>query len=437
MKHKIKLGLIGLGTVGSKVLDLIHRNKRNIEQKVGAELEFSYICEKDKTKLKSLDSHLFRNSIITADWKRVIDNPDIDIAVELIGGKKIAKNIIIGALEKNKHVVTANKAVLSENWDQIFSLAIKNQKLVYFEASVGAGIPVIQALNEGLAANKISSIVGILNGTCNYVLTKMTVKNIGFRQALKEAQKQGFAETSSELDINGTDTLHKLSILSSIAWNTKISLTNIYCEGISKLSLDDIRFAYDEFGYAIKLLGIAQEKKGKLELQVRPCLISKNHPFASVENEYNAILLDGNACGQIIFYGKGAGGYPAASAVVSDIIFLSRQVAINIAGKIPYVSYEPDKKITYSDINESFGSFYLRFTTVDKPGVLSQISGILGKYRVSIASVYQKEQLSKHRPGVPILMLTHQSKEGSIREAVRKIDSLPIVKAETVFLRIF
>jgi len=436
MKHKIKLGLIGLGTVGSKVLDLIFKNKDLIERKIGALIEFSYICDRYKNRFNLINKMFYKNVRFTTDYQEVINSSDVDIVIELIGGRNVAKKIILESLEKNKHVVTANKAVLAENWDEIFSLARRKQKLVYFEASVGAGIPIIQALNEGLAANNISTIIGILNGTCNYILTKMTTEHVSFDLALKEAQRKGFAETNPVFDIRGIDTLHKLVILSSIAWGSKIDIGTVYCEGISNLKIDDIIFAYDEFDYVIKLLGIARRVNNELELQVRPCLISKKHPFSSVENEYNAILLNGDACGEIIFYGKGAGGYPAASAVVSDIIFLSRQVAIDTAGRIPYVNYDPDSKQDYLDINDTYGCYYVRFTTVDKPGVLSQISGILGKHKVSIASVYQKEQLSRYRRGVPILMLTHLTREGAIRNAINEIDKLSIVKSKTVLLKI-
>jgi homoserine dehydrogenase len=434
MKREVKLGLIGIGTVGEKVLDLIYKNKNHIERKIGARVNFSYVCDKNRSALKKISRH--KNCVSTTDWKKVIGDPAVDIIVELIGGSNPARQIIVQSLKKNKHVVTANKAILAEDWHKLFSLARSKQRLIYFEASVAGGVPVIQALNEGLAANNISNIVGILNGTCNYILTKMTNNNVDFTTALREAQKAGFAEPDPHLDIEGIDTAHKLAILSSVTWAGHVKLEHIYCEGISSLSHIDVKFAKNEFGYVIKLLGIARKNNGKLELHVRPCFISKRHPFSSVDNEYNAILLNGDACGQMIFQGKGAGGYPAASAVVSDIIFLARQVAIGMAGRIPYVDYAPGKKLSFLNIDDSTGCYYLRFTAADRPGVLAQVSGILGKHKVSIASVYQKGPLDKIRLGMPVLMLTHRAREGSVKKALYEIDRLKVIVQKSVMIRI-
>jgi len=430
---KINLGLIGFGAVGNNVLKLFERNRDSIEQKIGSSIEFSYVCDKNSARLREIKKKVKK---VTTDWHRVVKSQSVDIVIELIGGENPARDIIISALKNNKNIVTANKLVLAKNWEEIFSLARKKQKLVYFEAAVGAGIPVVQALNEGLAANRINRIIGILNGTTNYILTKMTREDIDFETALKHAQKQGFAELNPKLDIMGFDTAHKLSILTSIGWSTWLKLENIYVEGIEKIAVEDVKFAYNEFGYVIKLLGIARQIDNKLEIAVRPCLIPKTHPFASVDNEYNAVLLDGDACGEIIFYGKGAGGFPAASAVVSDIMFLARQISAGTAGKIPYVSYEPAKKLSFLSVEQTEGCYYLRFNMADRPGVLSKISGILGKCKVSIASVYQKEPLFKYRRGVPVLMLTHSTNESALKEAIDEIDKLKITKSRTVLFRI-
>jgi len=433
-KTKINLGLIGLGTVGSKVIDLFYKNKSIIEQKIGAEIEFYILCDVDKKRFNAvpLSKKIKRTNL----WEEVVDNPEVDIVIELIGKEDIARKIIVESLKNNKNVVTANKAVLAKHWDEIFSIAREKQKLVYFEGSVGAGIPIIQALNEGLAANRIKRIVGILNGTTNYILTKMLKENISYETALKSAQKNGFAESNPKIDVSGIDTTNKLSILSSIAWSTWIKPENIYCEGIDKIDIIDINFAFNEFNFVTKLLGIAKLVENKLEIFVRPCLIPSGHPFSSVDNEFNAILLEGDACGNIMFYGKGAGGAPAASAVLSDIMFLARQVAVGTAGKIPYVSYTRLSNISIKEYEKIEGCYYLRFTTVDRPGVLAKISGILAKYNVSIAGVFQKEPLSKYRKAVPILMLTHKTSELSIRKAIKEIDKLSITEANTVLLRI-
>jgi homoserine dehydrogenase len=434
VKKTVRLGIIGIGTVGDKVLAQINKNRAIVERKAGARLEFAYVCDKDRALLRKAPCG--RGCVRTDDWKKVVNDPSVDIVVELIGGHNPAGQIIMQSLENNKHVVTANKAILAENWHAIFSLAKSRQRLVYFEASVAGSVPIIQALNEGLAANSISNIVGILNGTCNYILTKMTGDNVSFDEALKEAQRAGFAEPDPTLDITGADTAHKLAILSSIAWAEHVKPGNIYCEGISSLSNIDIRFARSEFGYIAKLLGVAKLTDGALELYVRPCFIPEAHTLGSVDNEFNAILVDGDACGRMIFQGKGAGGYPAASAVVSDIMFLARQVATGTAGRIPYVDYVPERRYSFLDINESRGSYYLRINALDKPGVLSQVSGILGRHKVSIASVYQKGPLGRAMKGVPILMLTHGSREGSVRAALDEIDKLKVIVNKSVMLKI-
>ncbi|MDI6641910.1 MAG: homoserine dehydrogenase, partial [Elusimicrobiota bacterium] len=372
-KKKIFLGLIGLGTVGSRVLKLFYKNKSIIEQKIGANIEFLYLCDKNKYRLQESLLPSWKGVKRTTYWQKVVYNPKVDIVIELVGGENPARAVIVESLKNNKHVVTANKLVLANHWSEIFSVAHKKQKLVYFEASVGAGIPVIQALNEGLAGNRIFRIAGILNGTTNYILTKMLRENLTFEVALKEAQKHGFAEPNSKLDIEGHDTLHKVCILASIALSTWVKPENVYCEGISKLNLLDVKFAYSEFGYVTKLLGIAtianRQKSStppsnQISLFVRPCLIPSKHTFATVENEFNAVLLEGDACGEIIFYGRGAGGEAAASAVVSDIMFLARQVASNFAGKIPYVTYSALRELKYLPVEELEGCYYLRFTTV-------------------------------------------------------------------------
>jgi len=426
----IKLGLIGFGNVGSGVVKILESNLSLIENKVGAKLHLKKVCDKDKKRLGNL------KITTTTHWEEIVNDPKIDIVIELIGGYEPARTIILSAIRKKKQVVTANKALLAKYWDEIFTAANKNKVLVYFEASVAAGIPVVQALNEGLAANRIHSILGILNATTNYILTRMSKENVDFPTALKETQKVGFAEANPKLDIEGVDAAHKLSILASIAYSSWIKLENIYTQGISKISSLDIKFAFEQFGYEVKLLGICKNVNGKIDVRVHPALIPQDHPFATVENEYNAVLIKGDAVGDVMFYGKGAGGMAAASAVVSDIIYLARHIHNQTAGKIPYITYQKGKKLSFSPIEEIETAYYLRFTTVDRPGVLSKISGILGENKVSIASCFQKVPTSLRPRGVPILMVTHKAKEKNIRQAIETIDRLPITRAKTVMLRI-
>lgn len=427
MKKTVKLGLVGYGTVGQGVIKILERNKKSIQQRVGAELEISAVCDIRPVEI--------RNIAYTKNFHELTAMSDIDIVVELIGGYEPARTLILEALNSGKNVITANKAVLAKYWDEIFTYARKNSRLVYFEASVAGAIPIIQGLNEGLAANKIEKIAGILNGTTNFILSEMSRQNVDFKTALRKAQKSGFAEADSSFDLEGIDTANKLSILSSIAWSGWIKVSDIDVKGISNISRDDIFFA-KKFGYVIKLIGQAVMTPKGLLLSVEPCLVPLTHTFANVEREYNAVLIHGDSSGDIVFYGRGAGQFPAASAVVSDIIFLSRQVASGTAGKLPYVSYNPSKKpkILPTDMEES--PYYLRFSCLDRPGVLSKISGILGKYQVSIASVFQQEPLTSFRRGVPIIILTHRSKKGNLLKALNLIDRLAQTRAKTVKLKI-
>ncbi|MCB4791416.1 MAG: homoserine dehydrogenase [Elusimicrobia bacterium] len=429
MNEKVKLGLIGCGTVGQGVLKILEKNKKAIEQRAGANIEISGICDLREVPLKS-------RVYCTKNYKELVNNPDIDIIVELIGGYEPAKTIILESLRAGKNIITANKAVLAKYWDEIFCAARRYNRLLYFEASVAGAIPVVQVINEGLAANKIEKISGILNGTSNYILSEMSRSGISFEVALDLARSAGFAEANPSFDINGIDTAHKLSILSSLAWSSWVKLKDIEVTGIADISADDIYFVQKEFNCVVKLLGLARLVKGKLELSVEPCLVSRKNTFSNVEREYNAVLIRADSAGDIILYGRGAGQFPAASAVVSDIIFLSRHVANGTAGKIPFVSYDPSRSMPVLPGNEKIASYYLRFNALDKPGVLAKISGILGKYNVSIATVYQKEPLPRLRKAVPVLMVTHKINKGNLNKAIEQIDKLPIIIEKTVKFKI-
>lgn len=427
----VNIGIVGCGAVGLNVIKILKNHFAIIRKKVGCNVNIKWVCDKDFSRLKKLNLPKER---LTSDASKVILDQSVDILVELIGGSGVSKKIVIEAMNRGKHIVTANKAMLAENWDEIFSLALRKKLLVYFEAAVGAGIPIIQSLNEGLAANKIQSITGILNGTTNFILTKMTDENMGFDEALKLAKKSGFAEANPSLDIDGSDAAQKLSILASIALGNHLPYDAIYREGISGINPVDIKYARDEFGYVLKLLATYKFENNKISATVYPTLISDEHPLASVENEYNAILIDGDFVGDVMFYGKGAGGPAAASAVVSDIIYLARNIFCGTAGKFPYISYDKKIKMNIKPIAEIESKYYVRFLTVDRPGVLSKISGILGKNNVSISACFQERRQKKH--AVPILMVTHNAREGNIRKAIKIIDNLPIVKSKSVVLRI-
>jgi len=429
MRKVVNIGIIGMGTVGTGVFEILKRLYSHLEERVGSQIRIKKICDRkfENKKPEGIDF-----SLLTTNIEDVINDEEIDVVVELIGGIEPARRIILASLDKGKHVVTANKAVLSNYWREIFEKVKKTKKQVYFEASVCAGVPIIQALNEGLCANNFDYLLGILNGTTNYILTKME-EGLDFKAALKEAQEKGFAEADASLDVSGEDSVHKLSILSSIIFSTQIGLETVHKEGIELVETIDIKYAKEEFGYVLKLLSIMKKEKKKVELRVSPTFISQAHPLAEVKNEFNAVYLKGDYVGNMMFYGKGAGMYPAASAVVSDIVYISRKVVQEIKEEIPYVEYKKNK-VEIKDINDIESRYYLRFTTVDSPGVLAKISKILGDNSVSISSVVQKESTGLSE--VPILMLTHKAREGNLKRAIMDIDRLSVVKKKTVFYRV-
>lgn len=424
--NPIKIGLVGYGTVGKGVAKILETNRRLIESRVGAPVELAAVCD-----IRPVEPA----ALYVPRYQDLIARADIDIVVELIGGYEPARTVILTALAAGKNVVTANKAVLAKYWNEVFLKAHAAQKLVYFEASVGGAIPVIQGLSEGLAANRIEKITGILNGTTNYILTEMTKKGIDFAVALKQAQKAGFAESDPTFDVEGIDTANKLAILSSLAWGSWIKVPQVFTRGITQITKDDVYFA-GKFGYVIKLIGQAQRWPRGLSLSVQPCLVPLSDAFATVEKEYNAVEIRGDAVGDIMFYGKGAGQLPAASAVVSDIIVLAREVANGTAGKNPLFTVEPSKKTPVIPQNKTEGAFYLRFIAVDKPGVLSRIAGVLGRYGVSIARVHQEEPQGSTKKGVPVIMLTHRATYGNLVRALAAIDRLPIVQSKSNHIKI-
>ncbi|MFQ5585995.1 MAG: homoserine dehydrogenase [Thermodesulfobacteriota bacterium] len=429
---RINVGLIGFGTIGSGVVKLLEESREVISERVGAEVVLKRIADKDITSRRAVDVD---PSLLTENATEVIDDPDISIVIELVGGIDVAKSFLLGAVDKGKSVVTANKAMLSTCGAEIFERVVEKGVDIGFEASVGGGIPVIKALKEGLAGNRIESIYGIINGTANYILSTMTHEGRPFDEILKEAQESGYAEADPTYDIEGIDTAHKLAILVNLAYGTSVALDDIYTEGISGITPLDIQFAR-EFGYRIKLLAIAKERDGKVEMRVHPTMISDDHPLATVEGVYNAVHLVGSAVGSVILYGKGAGMMPTASAVVGDVIDICRNMGMGVTGRVAPLSYlqENLKPIELKRIDELDVPYYLRFSAIDRPGVLSKIAGILGGCNISIASVIQKGR--KVGDAVPVVIKTHHAKEWELMSALTEIDGMEVITDKTQFIRI-
>ena len=428
--NNINIGIIGLGTVGKGVVNLLKRNSRIIYEKCGISINIKKVSDINIMRMKELT---LNKEIFTTNANEIINDPNIQIVVELIGGTTKAREYIIKALKNGKHIVTANKALLSCKGDLIFKTAYKYNRFIGFEGSVSGGVPVIKALRESLLANRIKRIYGIVNGTTNFILTKMEENFLEFKEALSLAQKSGFAEANPEYDIKGIDAAHKLQILASFAFNTEVKFKKIYYEGIDKIDLTDIIYVGD-LGYRIKLLAIAKMDKltHTYECRVHPTIVPLSNPLASVKNEYNAILIEGDATGPQLFYGKGAGSFPTASAIVADIVDIAKKI-INNDVKLFDRFYKKGDKLKLKEFKNIKSRYYLRFGTVDKPGVLAKISGILGKNNISISSVLQKETGQKV---VPIVMLTHLAYESDIQHSIKFIDKLDVVKTKTKIIRI-
>ena len=429
--EEVKIGLLGFGTVGSGVYELLKKNGELIKERVGIKPVVKKILVRDLKKKRNIEVN---PELFTTDIAEILNDPEIKIVCELIGGTSPAKEFIIEALKKGKEVVTANKAVLAQFGDEIWEIASKNKRFLGFEASVGGGIPTIKTLKEALIGNEIESIIGIINGTTNYILTKMLEENMDFKEALEEAKEKGYAEADATLDINGMDSAHKISILASLAFGVFIPVSKVYVEGIENIDLMDLKFAKD-FGYIVKLLAFARKKGEEIEVRVHPTLIPENHVLSSVRLNYNALYITGDFVGDVLLYGLGAGKEPTASAVVSDIV---DAIEYSCLGKAPFIKYPLTKKNTSFKIKpmeEVEFNYYFRFFAIDKPGVLSKISGILGKYNISIASVVQVGR-QKKKGSVPIVMLTHETREKNVIKALQEIDKLDVVTSPTKRLRI-
>jgi homoserine dehydrogenase len=431
--REIKVGLIGFGTVGSGVAKILQKNSKLIEKRMGAEIVLKRIADID---LETDRGVRLKPGVLTRRAEEVIEDPEIDIVMELIGGIESARTLILQAIRNKKHIVTANKALLALHGDEIFREAHRFGIDVNFEASVGGGIPLIRSIKEGLVANRIQSIFGILNGTSNYILSKMTDEGESFRVVLKEAQDKGYAEADPTYDIEGIDAAHKLAILIRLAFGTPLRFKDIFIGGISEITPLDIQFS-GEFGYRIKLLAIAKIDRGKIEARVHPTMIPEGHLLSTVEGVFNAIYIKGDAIGPTLFYGQGAGQMPTASAVVSDLVELGRNLLIQATGRrVPLLSFQEFaiEKIPLKKMAEVVMPFYMRFSALDRPGVLSKISGILGKNDISISSVIQK---GRHINGaVPIVMMTHEARENNVHRALKEIDQLGVISGKTMFIRV-
>ncbi|MDD5455255.1 MAG: homoserine dehydrogenase [Candidatus Ratteibacteria bacterium] len=426
--EKVNIGIIGFGNIGSGVVKLLKKNSSLIKERTGIEICTRKIADINFKKNRGIK---IDKKILTRDAREIIDDPQIQIVAELIGGIHPAKEFIINSLKKGKSVVTANKALLAQEGQEILKTALENGQDIYFEASVCGGIPIIKTIREAMLANRINYMAGIINGTSNYILSRME-EGLTFKQALIYAQKKGVAEKKPSLDIEGIDAAHKLAILGSLIFDIPLTFKNIYSEGISSLTPMDLKFA-KEFGYTVKLLAIAKEDKGNFQFRVNPALISAKHPLATVRDEYNAVYIKGDAVGKMLFYGKGAGQSPTASAVLSDIIDIARNLKFETCGRITPITYYK-KSYNVIPIQQLKGLYYLRIMAVDKPGVLAKISNILGEHNISIASVFQKGR--NKAEAVPIVMMTHEAKEKDISEAIKKIDKLPAIKGNTVRIRV-
>ena len=407
MKRTVNIGILGFGNIGSAVDRLISVNGQEILEKTGIELKVKKIAD---------ISDSVKHPLLTKNADEVINDPEISVVVETIGGEKPALDFILSAIKKGKHVVTSNKMVIALHLEEILKAAKENKVCVLFEASVGGGIPILTALRESLSANKITEVFGIVNGTTNYILSRMTDEGLSFEMALTEAQRQGFAEANPKLDIEGYDAAYKAAILAAVAFGAKVGIDEIPFEGITKITADDIRYA-EEMGYSIKLIASAKKIAEKVEVSVHPTLIPSSHALSSVSGPMNAIYVKGNMVGELMFYGAGAGGNPTASAVVSDILQI-------VSGKCQTNELEL-KKFKANNPAESSSRFYLRMEVLDKTGVLAEISKIFAEEKVSIAGVKQKETVDEI---TTLVIVVHEACDADLNKALGRIKELPVVK---------
>ena len=429
---QINVGLLGCGTVGTGVAKLLIDSSQVIGARLGATLNLKGVADID---IETDRGVRFAEGVLTTDANALVNDPEIDIIIEMIGGQGIAKELILKAIDNGKQVITANKALLASQGNALFKAAAEKGVDLAFEAAVGGCMPIIKSIRESLVANRIHSMTGILNGTCNYILTKITDEGRPFGDALAEAQEKGYAEADPTLDVDGIDTAHKIAILTALAYGTEINLTDVYIEGISKITPLDVEFAA-HFGYRIKLLAISKRKGDKIEARVHPTMIPFGNLLSSVNGTVNAIMVSGDAVGDIMLYGRGAGMMPTASAVISDAVDIARNLMAGTTRRVPALSFQrghvQNSKIM--PMNEIVTHYYFRFAALDRPGVLSKISGILGSHDISIQSMQQKGR--KTDGSVPVVMVSHQAKEADVQAAITQINDLDVVGEKTVLIRI-
>jgi homoserine dehydrogenase len=432
MISRVGVGVIGFGTVGTGVAKILLENAALIRRRVGVPIELVRIADLDVTRDRGI---ALPSGMLVSDAKQVLADPNIDIVVELVGGYDFAKRLILDAIAAGKTVVTANKALLALHGEEIFAATARKGVDLGFEASVGGGIPVIRALTEGLAANAIQSIYGIINGTSNYILSRMTNEGKGFVETLIEAQKAGYAEADPTFDVTGTDSAHKLAILANLAFGTPINFKDLYTEGITHIAEHDIAYAR-EFGYQIKLLGIAKLVEGDVEARVHPTMLAADSPLAKIDGVYNAIQLVGDAVGDVVLSGRGAGDLAAGSAVVSDIINSARNLLKGGTGRVPPASFQQAERrpLRMRPMEEIRSLYYLRFMVTDRPGVLSQIAGELGRCGISISSMLQKGR--REGQTVPIVIKTHMARERDVQAALREINCMAFMSEPTTLIRV-
>jgi len=429
----INVGLLGIGTVGGGTFTVLQRNAEEIARRAGRPIRIVVVADKNVELAKQVTGGSCR---ITDDAFSVVSDPEVDIVIELIGGYGVAKELVLKAIANGKHVVTANKALLATHGNEIFKAAQDKGVMVAFEAAVAGGIPIIKALREGLSANRIQWIAGIINGTTNFILSEMRDKGLSFDTVLKEAQRLGYAEADPTFDIEGVDAAHKITILSALAFGIPMQFDKAYIEGISKLDATDIRYA-EQLGYRIKLLGIAKRTDEGVELRVHPTLIPSKRLIANVEGAMNAVLVQGDAVGSTLYYGKGAGAEPTASAVIADLVDVTRMHTADPENRVPHLAFQPDQlsDLPILPMDEVITSYYLRLRVQDKPGVLADITRILADEQISIDAVIQKEP-AEGEEQTDLIMLTHQTREKRINAAIAKMEALPVVAGKVTRLRL-
>ncbi|HET9644953.1 MAG TPA: homoserine dehydrogenase [Burkholderiaceae bacterium] len=430
----IQVGLLGIGTVGSGTFNVLERNQEEIRRRAGREIRITMVADLDTARARSI---VGERAQVVADARAVVANPEIDIVVELIGGYGVARQLVMEAIAAGKHVVTANKALLAVHGTEIFAAAREKGVMVAFEAAVAGGIPIIKALREGLTANRIEWIAGIINGTTNFILSEMRDKGLDFGVVLKEAQRLGYAEADPTFDIEGVDAAHKATIMSAIAFGVPVQFERAYVEGITRLQAQDIRYA-GQLGYRIKLLGITKRRDdvGGIELRVHPTLVPAKRLIANVEGAMNAVVVQGDAVGTTLYYGKGAGSEPTASAVIADLVDVTRLHTADPYHRVPHLAFQPEHMADTPilPIEQIITSFYLRLRVADEAGVLARVTGILAEHDISIDAVLQRESGEGER-STDVIILTHDTVEGRLRHALAALQSLPTVLEPIVAIR--